>query len=231
MATMANNLITTGIGSLNHKNIEDAISYSLKHDLPFLPQLPHLNGNMIEEISLQGNCIEDSFLTVCLNNSINKIKIQIVGPTSSSLSTNKLLNKLIQTKKKFTNFSIVLFIDEPVLTHSIELENLVKTAKIYFDKVGLHCCANKIDTDVVNKLNLDIFSYDYLLNNNIHNFLDESIELAVGIVDTKSPKLISNIDILKDERVKYLSATCGLADERINPNLILDILNSIKKGP
>lgn len=33
----------TGIGSLPHHNVDSALDYSFKHDIPFLPQLPILN--------------------------------------------------------------------------------------------------------------------------------------------------------------------------------------------
>lgn len=37
--------MTTGIGSLPHINIDSALSYSFRHDIPFLPQLPIYNKN------------------------------------------------------------------------------------------------------------------------------------------------------------------------------------------
>ncbi len=36
-------LLTTGIGSLPHHNIDSALAYSLKFDIPFLPQIPIRN--------------------------------------------------------------------------------------------------------------------------------------------------------------------------------------------
>ncbi|MFK8139446.1 MAG: hypothetical protein AB8E15_13885 [Bdellovibrionales bacterium] len=36
---------TTGIGSLPHINVDAAIQYSFRHDIPFLPQLPIYNPN------------------------------------------------------------------------------------------------------------------------------------------------------------------------------------------
>lgn len=39
------NFMTTGIGSLPHINIDSALAYSFRHDIPFLPQLPIYNKN------------------------------------------------------------------------------------------------------------------------------------------------------------------------------------------
>ena len=39
------NIMTTGIGSLPHINIDSALAYSFRHDVPFLPQLPIYNKN------------------------------------------------------------------------------------------------------------------------------------------------------------------------------------------
>lgn len=38
-------ILVTGIGSLPHINTDSALSYSFRHDIPFLPQLPKVNSN------------------------------------------------------------------------------------------------------------------------------------------------------------------------------------------
>lgn len=42
---LKNKVMTTGIGSLPHINIDSALAYSFRHDLAFLPQLPKYNPN------------------------------------------------------------------------------------------------------------------------------------------------------------------------------------------
>lgn len=42
---MKRTALITGIGSLPHHNVDSAIEYSFRHDIPFLPQLPIYNPN------------------------------------------------------------------------------------------------------------------------------------------------------------------------------------------
>ena len=40
--------IVTQIGSLPYDDVEQAVEYSLRHDIPFLPELPKLGDAMLE---------------------------------------------------------------------------------------------------------------------------------------------------------------------------------------
>ncbi|MFH1065606.1 MAG: hypothetical protein V1734_03835 [Nanoarchaeota archaeon] len=44
--------IVTQIGSLPYDSVEKAVAYSLKHDIPFLPELPKLGDSMIQYIRI-----------------------------------------------------------------------------------------------------------------------------------------------------------------------------------
>lgn len=53
-------LITTQIGSLPFTDVDAAVSYSLQHDIPFLPELTALGDGMTEYIKNPGklSCLE-----------------------------------------------------------------------------------------------------------------------------------------------------------------------------
>lgn len=63
---MESKFLTTGIGSLPHHNVDSAIDYSFKYDIPYLPQLPALNENeyMIQQAlqNLPGVMVTDEHI-------------------------------------------------------------------------------------------------------------------------------------------------------------------------
>ncbi len=70
--------VVTQIGSLPFDNVEDAVNYSMRHDIPFLPELPKIKGDsMTEYIHNPGNlaCSE-----LFKRNHYDIAKIQAVGP-------------------------------------------------------------------------------------------------------------------------------------------------------
>ena len=53
--------IVTQIGSLPYDSVEKAVEYSLRHDIPFLPELPLLGDSMIKYINTPGklSCLSE----------------------------------------------------------------------------------------------------------------------------------------------------------------------------
>ncbi len=155
----------TQIGSLPFNNIQKAIDYSLKHNIPFLPELPKLNDSMLSYIKKPGklSCLEDF-----AKNKFNIVKIQSIGPATLMLSNynedeamqsiythiNTIINKL---KAK----EIILFLDEQSLGHAgfnfIALWSAIFSC--FNVKKGVHVCSS-MDWDKLFQADLDYISFD-----------------------------------------------------------------------
>lgn len=215
------NLLITGVGSLSHQTPEKAIEYSLAHDIPFLPQLTAIDGNMIEQARILSYKLLPQFIEKTKGRTV---KIQLVGPTSSTLSLKTIKDNINCLSYFFEKERTLFFIDEPRLAPTPQLKELLIYAKTKFNKIGLHCCANNISAIVVNELPLDIFSYDYTLNPNLHQELNEELEICLGIIPTNNSK---SIPVLKFAP-KYLTATCGLEGCTIDQEVMLEKLKALR---
>jgi len=78
-----NRKIITQIGSLPYDNIGEAVRYSLRHHIPFLPELPKLGDSMLDYIKNPGKL---SCLNEFKKHSYETVKIQSVGPAMLVLS-------------------------------------------------------------------------------------------------------------------------------------------------
>jgi len=78
-------LTVTQIGSLPYDDVEQAIEYNLRHDIPFLPELPRLGDTMLDYIKNPGklNCLETFKQKV---EGFETVKIHYVGPATLLLS-------------------------------------------------------------------------------------------------------------------------------------------------
>lgn len=173
-------MLTTGIGSLPFTDIAQALDYSFQHDLPFLPQLPQLN----EEEMMVIQALDDSFATyacfepfleMAITKNTKKVKLQLAGPITCSLVTERpidgivtqLLAKVEDMIRPFWDHDIevIFFIDEPMLFVSAA-SPLRETIKKFINDlkskdllVGLHCCSNPEWEPLLN-LGFDYLSFD-----------------------------------------------------------------------
>src|SRR3989338_1455945 len=75
--------IVTQVGSLPLEDVGEAVAYSLKHDIPFLPELPKRGDAMLEYIKSPGKL---SCLAEFKKHKFDTVKIQCVGPATLTLS-------------------------------------------------------------------------------------------------------------------------------------------------
>ena len=79
-------LLTTMIGSLPFKSIDEAVEYSLSHDIPAVPELPELDGNMFSYLTYKKMpAAYDKFCEAARGRSIKRVKVQSVGPVTAVL--------------------------------------------------------------------------------------------------------------------------------------------------
>jgi len=162
--------IITQIGSLPYTDIEEAVQYSLKHDIPFLPELSLIKGDsMSEYIHNPGNlaCLERF-----KQETYDIVKIQCIGPIT--LLSDPSLN--INSEKEAEDITsrhiygiinnlkakeIILFLDEPSLGHS-GMNFQKEWDKLFYMHnftTGVHICS-LMDWDRLFSSSIDIISFD-----------------------------------------------------------------------
>ena len=164
---MSKRKIVTQIGSLPYKEVDKAIEYSLRHDIPFLPELPNLGDAMMEYIEKPGNlsCLETFKEKV---QGYEKVKIQCVGPATLILSgydQDEAISRACQHIDAIINGlnvnEIILFLDEPALGQAgFDYHQLWSALFESFDITpGVHVCGNMNWDDLFNS-EVEIISFD-----------------------------------------------------------------------
>jgi len=157
--------IITQIGSLPLEDVNEAVKYSLKHEIPFLPELPKCGDAMLEYIKRPGRL---SCLAEFKKHSFETVKIQCVGPATLMLSgykedevIEKIYAHISAIIKGLKAEEIILFLDEPALGQSgANFRELWRALFASFDVVpGAHVCGN-MDWDLLFDSDLQIVSFD-----------------------------------------------------------------------
>jgi len=208
-----NLLPITGIGSLPFEDIKEAIDYSLQHDIPFIPQLPSIEGSMIQQIKEEKYTALEHW-----GREHECYKIQLVGPQTSKVKFEQIIS-YAQKLKVQLHQTPILFIDEPVL-NTIDKEYIDFYDKLSKEfKIGLHCCANT-DWNEVLKLPLSYISFDashFESQFPYTDFLNKNIKIVLGLIPTDTTnysideiyKKHKDLILAHPEKI-WLSPACGL---------------------
>lgn len=157
--------VITQIGSLPFEDVKQAVEYSLKHDIPFLPELPKKGDAMLEYIKHPGRL---SCLSEFKKHVFKKVKVQCVGPATLMLSgyrqdevIEKIYAHVTTILKGLEAEEIILFLDEPALGHSgVDFRQLWQALFASFDVTpGVHVCGN-MDWDLLFDSSAQIISFD-----------------------------------------------------------------------
>lgn len=158
--------IVTQIGSLPFDSVETAVEYSLRHDIPFLPELPKLGDSMIEYIKAPGKL---SCLDEFKKHSYDIAKIQCIGPATLVLTGKyneeeavlQIYTHIDSILKGLNAKETILFLDEPALGHSgIDYEKKWEEIFSCFNVTkGIHVCG-LADFDRLFRADIDIISFD-----------------------------------------------------------------------
>lgn len=159
--------ITTQIGCLPHDNVDEAVEYSLRHDIPFLPELPKLGDAMMDYIERPGemSCLETFQKRVAGRKSV---KIQCVGPATLMLAgydQDDAFSRAYQHIDALLNGldvqNVILFLDEPALGQAgFDYRQLWAPLFESFDVTsGVHVCGN-MNWDELFGSEIDIISFD-----------------------------------------------------------------------
>ena len=157
--------IITQIGSLPLQDVGKAVEYSLKHDIPFLPELPKCGDAMLEYIKRPGKL---SCLQEFKKHKFETVKIQCVGPATLMLSgyrEDEAVQRICEHITAITDGleakEVILFLDEPALGQSgANFRELWQALFASFNVVsGAHVCGN-MDWDLLFDSELQIISFD-----------------------------------------------------------------------
>ena len=157
--------IITQIGSLPLTDVQEAVDYSLKHDIPFLPELPKKGDAMLTYIKNPGrlSCLEEF-----KKHKFDAVKIQCVGPATlvlSGYSQDEAVNRAYEHISRILDGlkadEIILFLDEPALGHTgIDFKELWQIIFSNFEVIrGVHTCGN-MDWDELFDSDLQVISFD-----------------------------------------------------------------------
>jgi hypothetical protein len=159
--------IITQIGSLPYDDVDSAVEYSLRHDIPFLPELPKLGDAMLDYIERPGNlsCLA-AFKKKVEGSEI--VKVQCIGPATLILSgynqddaVSRACQHIDAVLDGLNVGNIILFLDEPALGQAgFDYQQLWTPLFESFDVTpGVHVCGN-MDWDELFDSALEIISFD-----------------------------------------------------------------------
>jgi hypothetical protein len=159
------NKIITQIGSLPLTQVKEAVEFSLKHDIPFLPELPKNGDSMLNYIKDPGklSCLEEF-----KKHEFDRVKIQCVGPATLVLSgysqdeaVSRAYEHISRIVEGLKAKEIILFLDEPALGHTgIDFKGLWQVLFSNFTVTqGVHTCGN-MDWDELFSSDIQIISFD-----------------------------------------------------------------------
>ena len=163
--------VITQIGSLPLRDPKAAVKYSLRHDIPFLPELPLLGDAMLSYIKDPGHL---STLAEFKKHRFDSVKVQVIGPATLILSGYDPDETLLRIYRHVEAImeglraeEVILFLDEPALGQAgFDFEELWRPIFSDFPVIpGVHVCGNMqwdllFKSDVIEIISFDASRYD-----------------------------------------------------------------------
>ena len=162
-------LIITQVGSLPHTDPRDAVSFSLRHDLPFLPELPRLGDAMLDYIERPGHL---SYLAEFRERTrdLEIVKVQSVGPATLVLAGYEPAEAVERCYQHIYRIleglqpEVLLVLDEPALGQAGFAFEQDLWTPIFgsFDvaRRGVHVCGSMDWDRLLDIPQIDVISYD-----------------------------------------------------------------------
>ncbi len=159
--------IVTQIGSLPYEDVSEAVEYSLRHDIPFLPELPKLGDAMLDYIKRPGrlSCLRTFQERTA---GLEMVKIQCVGPATLILSgysedqaIARVCEHVAAVMAGLHVGRVILFLDEPALGQvGFDYKRLWSPLFDSFAVTpGVHVCGN-MNWDDLFRSDIEIISHD-----------------------------------------------------------------------
>ena len=157
--------MTTQIGSLPFTDVDEAVAYSLQHDIPFLPELTALGDAMLRYIKDPGHL---SCLEAFKQHTFDTVKVQCIGPATLIQSGYEEEDAIARVYAHIEAMldalcakEIILFLDEPALGYAgFDYQRLWAPLYESFAVVrGVHVCGN-MQWDHLFAAGIDVISFD-----------------------------------------------------------------------
>ena len=157
--------MTTQIGSLPLTDVDNAVAYSLRHDIPFLPELTAKGDAMMRYIKEPGKL---SCLDMFKRCEFDVVKVQSIGPATliqSGYEEDDAIARVYAHIEAILDGlraqEILLFLDEPALGYvGFDYQRLWAPLFESFAVVrGVHVCGN-MQWDHLLDASIDIISFD-----------------------------------------------------------------------
>ena len=157
--------VTTQIGSLPFADVDEAVAYSLQHDIPFLPELTANGDAMLRYIKAPGKL---SCLDTFKRREFDVVKVQSIGPATLIQSGYEEDDAIARVYAHIEAIleglharEIILFLDEPALGYvGFDYQRLWAPLFESFTVVrGVHVCGN-MQWDHLLTAAIDIISFD-----------------------------------------------------------------------
>jgi hypothetical protein len=159
--------VVTQIGSLPYDDVDQAVEYSLRHDIPFLPELPKLGDAMLEYAKQPGklSCLRRFQERVA---GLDTVKVQCIGPATlilSGYSEDEAISRACQHIAAILDGlqvgQVILFLDEPALGQvGFDYQRLWSALFESFPVTpGVHVCGN-MNWDDLFRSSVEIISFD-----------------------------------------------------------------------
>ena len=155
----------TQIGSLPFREVETAVAYSLRHEIPFLPELTALGDAMLDYVKNPGHL---SCLEAFKRHRFETVKVQCIGPATviqSGYEEDDAISRIYQHIERILDDlkadESILFLDEPALGYvGFDYERLWEPLFASFSVIrGVHICGN-MQWDYLFDAKIDIISFD-----------------------------------------------------------------------
>ncbi len=202
-------LKVTQIGSLPLRDPKKAVAYSLRHDIPFLPELPLLGDAMLSYIKRPG---ELSSLSQFKKHAFEVVKIQVVGPATLILAgydPDEALLRIFRHVEVILDGlkakEIILFLDEPALGQAgFDYEELWAAIFSDFPVIrGVHVCGNMQWDLLFRSKTVEIISFDASRYDITLYYPRNEKKIAWGITDPSQVRDFQPGDLL--------TPPCGLS--------------------
>jgi hypothetical protein len=155
----------TQIGSLPFSDVERAVAYSLRHEIPFLPELTARGDAMLSYIKEPGKL---SCLKAFKEHRFDTVKVQCIGPATllqNGYDEDDAISRIYRHIEAILDGlqakEILLFLDEPALGYAgFDVQRLWAPLFESFPVVrGVHVCGN-MQWDLLFDAEIDIISFD-----------------------------------------------------------------------
>jgi hypothetical protein len=157
--------MVTQIGSLPFVDADRAVAYSLRHEIPFLPELTACGDAMLHYIRVPGSL---SCLDAFKRHRFDAVKVQCVGPATllqSGYDEDDGISRIYRHIEAILDGleagEVILFLDEPALGYAgFDYQRLWAPLFESFPVVrGVHVCGN-MQWDLLFAAEIDIISFD-----------------------------------------------------------------------